>query len=312
MNMKLIQRVVASYAEKLDDLDKARLSFFEELWSEMDRWSGGPLAAVNAYEFPSQDTLIDAWNSDRAIFSYATPTLNRERFVAIFNALRNHVKSAEILSQEDQQSLLDIDSSEVFSDTLLEQAAKKPESFLDELSDAIQSRTHTESAARIAALLSLLTLRVEFEPIAQKLAVSFPKGDACHHNPLRCPVCGSAPSLAKVGGEGSPTDGRGRSLYCQQCGTVWDFDRVRCARCGTHNQAHLHYFNIEGDDGHRIATCDECGNYIRTVFLEESLMPFSFEVEEVVTARLDAIAHDPRFQAPKSDATDTKHAQNKK
>ena len=47
----------------------------------------------------------------------------------------------------------------------------------------------------------------------------------------------------------------------------------------------------------RIATCDECGNYIRTVFVEESLRPFSYEVEEVVTARLDAIARDPRFQS---------------
>ena len=29
------------------------------------------------------------------------------------------------------------------------------------------------------------------------------------------------------------------------------------------------YFNIEGDEGHRIGTCDECGSYIRTRFAGE-------------------------------------------
>ena len=59
---------------------------------------------------------------------------------------------------------------------------------------------------------------------------------------------------------------------------------------------HLHYFNVEGDDAHRIHKCDECNGYIRTVFIEDALRPFSHEVEEVVTAKLDAIARDPKFQ----------------
>lgn len=45
-----------------------------------------------------------------------------------------------------------------------------------------------------------------------------------------------------------------------------------------------------------IHKCDECNGYIRTVFIEDALRPFSYEVEEVVTAKLDAIARDPKFQ----------------
>ena len=41
---------------------------------------------------------------------------------------------------------------------------------------------------------------------------------------------------------------------------------------------------------HRIATCDECGGYLRTVYADDALAPFSFEVEDVIMARLDAIA----------------------
>ncbi|MEI3230831.1 MAG: formate dehydrogenase accessory protein FdhE [Gordonibacter pamelaeae] len=111
--------------------------------------------------------------------------------------------------------------------------------------------------------------------------------DAPH--PLACPVCGGAPVAGRVGGE-SFTQGRGKTLWCAQCGTSWEVERVRCARCGTQNQAHLHYYNVEGDDAHRIATCDECGGYLRTVYADDALAPFSFEVEDVIMARLDAIA----------------------
>lgn len=62
------------------------------------------------------------------------------------------------------------------------------------------------------------------------------------------------------------------------------------------NQGNLHYFNIEGDEGHRIGTCDECGSYIRTRFAGEGdNAPYSPEVEDVVMARLDAVAMDPSF-----------------
>ncbi len=295
MNMNLINKVIDSYNKTLNESDQARLKFFQGLWEEMQRWSTGPVAAVNSYEFPDQEHITAAWDRDEAIFSLVSVDLSADRLVAIFNALRNTYTQSAMTEDKGNDELLGIDAKAVLTSELLSKAAKDPESFAQELFDALKAKV-SESTARIAVMLMMLALRVEFEPIAQKLMKQFPKGDDIHHHPLRCPVCGSSPALARVGGEGSPTDGRGRSLYCQQCGCVWDFERIRCARCGTRNQGHLHYFNIEGDDGHRIATCDECGDYIRTVFLEESLMPFSFEVEEVVTARLDAVARDPRFQ----------------
>lgn len=101
--------------------------------------------------------------------------------------------------------------------------------------------------------------------------------------------------MAHVGQAGTKTKGRGRALWCAQCGCVWDIERVRCVRCGTQNQGHLHFFNVEGDDDHRIATCDECGGYVRTVYEEDGpmvqLYPFSYEVEDMVMAKLDLIAY---------------------
>ena len=102
-------------------------------------------------------------------------------------------------------------------------------------------------------------------------------------------MCGGEAGAARVGVT-KHSDGRGKELWCPQCGAVWEFERVRCARCGTQNQSHLHYFNIEGDDAHRLATCDECGGFMRTVYQDSALAPFAFEVEDVVMARLDLLA----------------------
>ena len=45
-------------------------------------------------------------------------------------------------------------------------------------------------------------------------------------------------------------------------------------------------------------TCDDCGGYMRTLFSEKgALAPVSYEVEDVVMARLDAIAKEPRVGA---------------
>lgn len=296
MNLKLIHRVIDSYNKTLDEADKARLAFFEGLWEEMDRWSTGPLTAAKHYQVPSDQEILEAWNNDQSILSIAPAKLQKDRFRTICSALRDYVVQAQVLSKEDTAALSVMDFLQIIPDEALEQAGKNPELFLEQTLERTQGLLENKALVSPVVLITMLSLRVELEGIAHIVKDSFPTGDECHHNPLRCPVCGSEPALAKVGGVDSPTDGRGRTLYCQQCGTVWDFERIRCARCGTRNQGHLHYFNVEGDDGHRIATCDECGRYIRSVFLEESLMPFSYEVEEVVTARLDAIAHDPRFQ----------------
>ena len=154
-----------------------------------------------------------------------------------------------------------------------------------------------EQGARLGATLGSLALRPLIEGPAARVSAAL--ADACADGgarPLACPVCGSAPALAHVGGETS-TAGRGRRLACLQCGTSWEFERVRCARCGTTAQTSLHFYHVEGDDAHRLATCDECGGYLRTLYAADALAPVAYEVEDVVMARLDAIARDPSLAA---------------
>lgn len=149
------------------------------------------------------------------------------------------------------------------------------------------------AAAPLAALLASLALRAQLEKPAASLVGACKKEGVELSSSLVCPVCGTAPMMAHVGAASASAE-HGRVLVCGQCGTAWDFERVRCARCGQRDQTKLHFFNVEGDDAHRIATCDECGGYIRTLYSESALALCSYEVEDVLMARLDAIALDPQ------------------
>ena len=171
----------------------------------------------------------------------------------------------------------------------LEQAGSDPAAYLGVLAELLVDDGMTEDQARTAALVAALALRSQLEEPARAAARALEQAGCDAPHPLACPVCGGAPVAGRVGGESS-TQGRGKTLWCAQCGTSWEVERVRCARCGTQNQAHLHYYNVEGDDAHRIATCDECGGYLRTVYADNALAPFSFEVEDEMCIRDSAYA----------------------
>lgn len=300
MNLKLIDRVIESYKPELGEDDINRLEFFRGLWGEMERWSDSPSAPSKKYQIPSDELLEAAWEDDRPAFSLVAPKLSQERTVAIAGSLRAYLIDSGMLTEEDARGLKEIDFSSLLNAGGLAKAANDPEQFLNVVfTQAVDELGASKNVARYATMVVMLALRVDFEPIAKaiKKAQLKNKNPLIVHNPLVCPVCGCDPALARVGGADSPSEGRGRTLYCAQCGNDWEYERIRCARCGTKNQGHLHFYHIDGDDTHRIATCDECGSYIRTVYIDEPLHPFSYEVEEVLTAKLDAVARDPKFLA---------------
>jgi FdhE protein len=147
--------------------------------------------------------------------------------------------------------------------------------------------------AELVAMVLAMTLRPLLEPTAAAAmgSLDLKQASAEHKKPLRCPVCGS---LAAAGCVGEVPSGakNGRLLYCATCGANWEFERIRCARCGSQNQEKLHYFHLDGDSAHRLQLCDACGDYLRVIFRVELPAVFVFEVEDVVMARLDKVAQD--------------------
>ncbi|MCF0253784.1 MAG: formate dehydrogenase accessory protein FdhE [Duodenibacillus sp.] len=100
---------------------------------------------------------------------------------------------------------------------------------------------------------------------------------------LTCPCCGSPAALSCVL-MGAENQGNARRVYCDACGAVWPFERVRCALCGTTNSNKLKYVHGEGDPALRLHVCQECGGVMPTVFQEQLGRDIDYAVE------LDAIA----------------------
>jgi FdhE protein len=105
-----------------------------------------------------------------------------------------------------------------------------------------------------------------------------------------CPVCGKEPKIGEIRDE----EGR-RFLYCTQCGTEWNYMRVKCPFCGNEEQKTLAYFTVEGDERYRVDVCDDCKRYIKTVDFRSTNEKADLEVEDIATIHLDMLANEEGY-----------------
>ncbi|WP_165045939.1 formate dehydrogenase accessory protein FdhE [Adlercreutzia sp. ZJ138] len=289
MNLKRIDAAIAAYADKLDAADLARLAFFRTLWGVQAACSDEMSVQVT-WEAPAPADVLVAYREGRAIFDLAPVPVDADALIATLGKLAEVFNDAGGFPADTIAAFARVkwDSVVLQSDCAL--AGSNPSAWLAKVAAVLNSGSMTGDQALLGALTASLALKVQLEQPAQAAMVALRTAGVAEPRPLLCPVCGSAPTLAHVGANTS-SSGRGRVLVCPQCACTWEFERVRCARCGNRSQERLHFYSISGDDAHRLATCDECGGYIRTLYSEEgSFLPCSYEVEDVVMARLDALA----------------------
>lgn len=290
MNLTLADAAIAAYSDSISQKDTDRLAFFREIWVLQS-----DIAATcdSSWVAPVTQRVVELAEGHVPLLRESPVVIDPARFTEALQRMLSLLRSNGIVDDEAQGWFDKASLSEVCELSDLRLAGANPSAYLDSLKQTIEEKGACADTARLGSLAASLALKPFLEQPAQAAAKRLKEASCDERHPLTCPVCGSAPSVGKVGG--STAKGRHRSLWCPQCGCEWAFERVRCARCGTTNQGHLHYHSLEGDDAHRIASCDECGGYLRVVFVDEekTLVPFSFEVEDVLMARLDAIAADP-------------------
>lgn len=291
MNLKLIDMTIDGYKD-LPEEDRARLAFFRKLWGVIDGIE--PKAAE--YKAASKGALQKLGRQEIAFLDDNPYPIDVDALVRCCEKLSEAVVEEGVYTKAINDYLSNLDWKKLIGESNVRLAGKDPTVYLDSiLVELVGKRSVNEVAAQMATALLKMALRRQLEPVAKELMGVLDEEFLRNFHPIHCPVCGSEAALARVGGK-SLSQGRGKVLGCLQCGNEWDFDRVRCPRCGSQNQGHLHYFNVDGDDAHRIGTCDDCGQYTRTVFYQDNLAPSSIDVEDVVMAKLDAIANDPRFR----------------
>jgi FdhE protein len=102
-----------------------------------------------------------------------------------------------------------------------------------------------------------------------------------------CPVCGGFPCFAEIFGPENQ-----RRLFCQDCGTPWQFPRLQCPFCGIDKHEKLAYFKPDAAPEYRVMLCSACKRYIKTADFREFSDPLVPEVEHPATLHLDIIARE--------------------
>lgn len=289
MNLKAIDAAIAAYRPQLEDDDNARLAFFRALWDEQARIATCA-AETGGYAVPEASDLRIWAQTERPVFAQVPVAIDAELFTEALGRIAGVLVSRGGFPASTREALERTKWERVVAASDLAQAGSDPAAYVEAFSGLLVDDGMTEDAAHTGALAASLALRALLEQPACKVQAAREEADLSGLHSLHCPVCGGPAALARVGAA-DVAQGGGKELWCAQCGASWEFERVRCGRCGTQNQGHLHYFNLEGDEAHRLATCDECGGYVRTVYQTDALAPFSFEVEDVVMAKLDLVAY---------------------
>ena len=294
MDLNQIDMAMKAYLPKLSESEQERLRFFRTLWGVQAKVQKEHAAKVE-HVIPDACALKDCSNAEQPVLRAYPAGIPADALADAVQRLAGAMAAFEQFDLAARDALAGVRWDRLVSASDMSLAGSDPAAYVEAFVGLLQDDGLGEDAATMGGAVVSLALRALLEPAAQAVQAARVAGEADQPYPVHCPVCGCEASVAHVGQAGTKTKGRGRALWCAQCGCVWDIERVRCARCGTQNQGHLHFFNVEGDDDHRIATCDECGGYVRTVYEEDGPMaqlnPFSYEVEDVVMAKLDLIAY---------------------
>lgn len=105
-----------------------------------------------------------------------------------------------------------------------------------------------------------------------------------------CPVCGGEPDMAAL-----EKGGGRRILLCSRCDYEWVFRRLGCPFCGNQEPARLSYYPSD-DKVYRLAVCEDCKRYLKTIDLRETAEEKVLPAERVLTAGLDAAAEQAGYK----------------
>jgi FdhE protein len=151
----------------------------------------------------------------------------------------------------------------------------------------IQAETLNVDPGLLVTVLRLVLFPV-LTPINAAL-LPLRQGAAWQHG--YCPTCGSWPLLGEFRGLEQT-----RFLRCALCSGQWEFPRLQCPFCGTHDHSVLGYLHVDGDEAKgRAYTCDACHGYVKMLTTLTALTGPQLLVQEVASIHLDLAAAERGF-----------------
>ncbi len=296
MDLKRIDAAIASYARSGDQDLADRLNFFRGIWEIQNQYAQ---KAAGLSCCPSVEDLKQWYWSGEILLGKVSYEVAVDELAQIAADIAQYLVEQGSFDDDVMQTFKRLDWVAFLGTTDIALATKRPVDYLDSVIEVLKDNDALVRDDFIIVVLSL-ALRAVLDPVAHQLLDPIKKQvikESVDRTKLTCcPVCGGKPAIAVVG-KTEANSGNTRTMWCSQCGTSWDYERLGCPHCFTHNQEHLHYVNIDGDETHRLYYCDECQGFLRTTFDVAEIpsrndVPLSFEVEDVVMAPLNLVAEE--------------------
>jgi hypothetical protein len=106
-----------------------------------------------------------------------------------------------------------------------------------------------------------------------------------------CYVCGGAPEMAMLAGDGGK-----RYLHCRLCDTSWWYAKLKCPYCGNDDLERLVSLTLEHDPSYMLHGCKACNRYVKVVEARAQNGDVFFELEDLRTSHLDGVARNEGFR----------------
>jgi FdhE protein len=256
------------------------------VYSDISQWVGDLLSITvkasdgfRPVKLPSgTDTIPETWYQGKPLIQLDQLSLDWNLAKDLFKQLVNQIKNTKDGQKQADGLIQALDKS-------ADGAPIPMKSILTSDVDTIQA---TAKELNVDSPVLTLLLRLSLRPALLEMAQTVRDRlnlEHWHHG--HCPVCGSAPLLADLSGEGGK-----RTLHCSLCETAWSFTRLRCPFCENDNKDDLNYLMAENEKGLRVDICSRCGNYLKTIDLRELPGPVIVPLDDAATWHLDLIAQE--------------------
>lgn len=219
---------------------------------------------------------LEAWKQGRSFLTPQELTLDWEKITALYKRLVESIKKQEGGRRQEKGLLKAIEKTENGVPLLIKAA------LASDIKAIETSATELSIDTPVLVLLLRLSLRPALMAIAQAVLQQLNLSLWLYGH---CPVCGSAPRLADLSGEGGK-----RRLHCSLCEAAWPYQRLRCPFCENDNREELSYLRAENEEGLRVDLCGRCNNYLKTMDLREIQGPVIVPLDDVATWHLDIVA----------------------
>ncbi|MCD8317291.1 MAG: formate dehydrogenase accessory protein FdhE [Eggerthellaceae bacterium] len=291
MNIQKIKSAVRYYKTYGNEDDASKLDLFSKIWEVQDELA----KEMPKYQRPLDRQILELRDKDIPVFSEYPVDIAPEKLSAGCKKLADVLLENGNYSDDITDALNSLSWDELLAKAGDDTSGKDPVGFLERLSEELEEENLDEDVYTIIMFVVTMAQRAMLSSASDQLVIRMNPLFTHHRHKNNCPSCGAPAVLAKAAPENT-SGGRHQTLWCGICDTHWEYERDRCVRCGSTDVEKLHYYDVEGDDVHRLALCDDCDDYIRMTYMDNTLLPFAFEVEDVMTTGLDEIAQDPDFE----------------